>query len=209
MIRTGTSPPESNLDLLHFHLDLSLFDRRHQHLREGGETQVSGSSAPDPDTHATARARPRSLTRHPQHPQHPRHSGRGRRPGVRRPAVGTASSRPVLADLHHRRARAPSRGFSKHGLLTSSERYPSSILGSFSPPVGGHQQTTCDSQRNDSHDDKKQCGDPLRGQPRGDARPVSSVDCLTLSHQAHSERSWGDAKGGDSLVAVPYPGGPP
>lgn len=82
----------------------------------------------------------------------------------------------------------------QHRLLTSSERYPPSILCGFSPPVGSHQQPTRDSQWNDPHDDEKQGGDPLRGQPRGDAGPVSSVDCLTLAHQAHSERSWGRCK---------------
>ena len=38
---------------------------------------------------------------------------------------------------------------------------------------------------------KKQCGDPLWGKPRWDACPVSSMDCLTLSHKAHSECSRG------------------
>lgn len=95
--------------------------------------------------------------------------------------------------------------FSKHRLLTSSECYPSSIFCSFSPPVGSYQQTTCDSQWNDSHDDKKQCGDPLWGKPRWDARPVSSMDCLTLSHKAHSECSWEDAKGGSILVGLAFP----
>lgn len=71
---------------------------------------------------------------------------------------------------------------SKRGLLTSSEGYPSSILCSFSSPVGSHQQTTCDSQGNDSHDDKKQGGDPLWGKPGRDAGPVASMDCLTLPH---------------------------
>lgn len=55
--------------------------------------------------------------------------------------------------------------------------------------MGSHQQTTCDSQGNDSHDDKKQGGDPFWGKPRRDAGPVSSMDCLTLPHQAHSECS--------------------
>lgn len=99
--------------------------------------------------------------------------------------------------------------FSKHRLLTSSECYPSSIFCSFSSPVGSHQQTTCDSQWNDSQDDKKQCGDPLRGKPGRDARPVSSMDCLTLSHEAHSECSWGDANGGNTLVGLACPGNIP
>lgn len=106
---------------------------------------------------------------------------------------GVLTAAPWASSWQYQRARLLGE-FSKHRLLTSSERYPSSIFGGFSSPVGSHQQTTCDSQRNDSHDDKKQCGDPLWGQPRGDARPVSSVDCLTLSHQAHSERSWGRCK---------------
>lgn len=45
--------------------------------------------------------------------------------------------------------------------------------------MGSHQQATCDSQGNDPHDDEEEGGDPLWGKPRGDAGPVSSMDCLT------------------------------
>lgn len=99
--------------------------------------------------------------------------------------------------------------FSKHRLLTSSKCYPSSIFCSFSSPMGSHQQAACNSQWNDSHDDKKQCGDPLWRKPRWDACPVSSMDCLTLSHKAHSECSCGEAKVGNILVGLAYPGNIP
>lgn len=113
-----------------------------------------------------------------------------------------------LSSLNYQSARLLHK-FGEHRLLTSSEGYPSSIFCSFSSPVGSHQQTTCDSQWNDSHDDKKQCGDPLWGKPRWDARPVSSMDCLTLSHKAHSECSWGDAKRWEHLSGFVIPGNIP
>lgn len=47
-----TSAPKSNLYLLDFHLDLSLFDRRYQYLQEEEKTQVSDSSESQTSKHS-------------------------------------------------------------------------------------------------------------------------------------------------------------
>lgn len=73
--------------------------------------------------------------------------------------------------------------------LTAGEGDPTGVLGGFPAPVRRHQESAGDGERNDAHDDEEQRGDPLRRQPRRDAGPVSSVDGLTLPHQAHRERT--------------------
>lgn len=54
----------------------------------------------------------------------------------------------------------------------------------------GHQQATGDREGDDAHDDKEERGDPLRGESRGDAGSISSVNGLTLTHQPHGKSSW-------------------
>lgn len=66
--------------------------------------------------------------------------------------------------------------------LTASEGDPAGVLGGFPAPVRRHQESAGDGERDDAHDDEEQRGDPLWGQPRRDAGPVSSVDGLTLPH---------------------------
>ena len=64
--------------------------------------------------------------------------------------------------------------------LTASEGNPAGVFGGFSAPVWCHQQPTGDREGDDAHYDEEKCGDPLWGQPRWDAGPVSAVDGLTL-----------------------------
>lgn len=64
---------------------------------------------------------------------------------------------------------------------------PSGVSGSLAAPAWHHQQTTGDGEGDDSQDDEEERGDPLWGQLRGDAGPVSAVDGLALPDQAHSQ----------------------
>lgn len=62
----------------------------------------------------------------------------------------------------------------------ASKGDPASIFGSFSAPMGRHQESAGDREGNDAHDDEEKRGDPFRRQPRRDTGPVSSVDGLAL-----------------------------
>lgn len=79
-------------------------------------------------------------------------------------------------------------------VLTAGKCDPSGVLGSFPAPVRRHQESAGDGERNDAHDDEEQRGDPLWWQPWRDAGSVSSVNGLTLPHQAHRERTCRGAK---------------
>lgn len=62
----------------------------------------------------------------------------------------------------------------------AGEGDPAGVFGGFSAPVRRHQQSAGDCEGDDAHDDEEKRGDPLRGQSRRDAGPVSSVDGLAL-----------------------------
>lgn len=81
---------------------------------------------------------------------------------------------------------------------TPCEGDPSGVSGGLAVPVRHHQQTTGDGEGDDAKDDEEERGDPLRGQLRGDAAPVSAVNSLALPDQSHGKRAWmkNDRRGG-------------
>ena len=76
------------------------------------------------------------------------------------------------------------------GTRTPHKGDPAGVTGGFAAPARHHHQTTGDAEGNDAQDDEEQRGDPLRGQLRRGAVPVSAVDGLALPEQAHSQGAW-------------------
>lgn len=58
--------------------------------------------------------------------------------------------------------------------------------------MGRYKQSTGDCEGYDAHDDEKERSDPLRGQPRRDTGPLSSVYGLTLPDKADCEGTWNE-----------------
>lgn len=79
---------------------------------------------------------------------------------------------------------------------TPCESDPSGVSGGLSVPVRHHQETAGDGEGDDAQYDEEQRGDPLRGQLRGDAGPVPTVDGLTLPDQTHSQGAWKETRDG-------------
>lgn len=76
------------------------------------------------------------------------------------------------------------------GTPTPCEGDPSGVAGGLAAPARHHQQTARDGEGDDAQDDEEERGDPLWGQLRGDAGPVSAVDGLALPDQTHCQRAW-------------------
>lgn len=95
---------------------------------------------------------------------------------------------------------SPLGGKGRVGTRTPHEGDPACIAGGLAAPARQHHQTTGEAEGNDAQDDEEQRGDPLRGQLREGAVPLSAVDGLALPEQAHSQRAWMERENVDSVI---------